>query len=147
MNITPQAYSKMSQRAEPKSRAAVNTMTAFVVGGGICGFGQIIRMIFETYGFETQTAGVWTSILVTLSALLTGFGIYQRLAKHAGAGTLVPITGFSNSISSSAIEARSEGLVTGVGTKIFTIAGPVILFGSAAAFLYGLIYYIITRVF
>lgn len=148
MNITPQAYSEMSRRAEPKSRAVVNTMTAFVVGGGICGFGQIVRMIFETYGFETQTASAWTSmILITLSALLTGFGIYQRLAKHAGAGTLVPITGFSNSISSSAIEARSEGLVTGVGTKIFTIAGPVILYGCAAAFLYGLIYYIITRIF
>ncbi|MCM1132450.1 MAG: stage V sporulation protein AC [Ruminococcus flavefaciens] len=146
MNITPQAYSEMSRQAEPKSRAGVNTLTAFLVGGGICVIGQLIRNAFETAGFDTEKSALWTSvILVSLSAFFTGLGWYERLAKHAGAGTLVPITGFSNAISSSAIEAKSEGLVLGVGAKIFTIAGPVILYGCASAFVYGLIYYIFTR--
>ncbi len=145
MNITPQAYSEMSKRAEPKSNVKVNVATAFCVGGGICVIGQIIRNAFETAGFDEEKTALWTSvILVTLSAFFTGLGWYQKLAKHAGAGTLVPITGFSNSISSSAIEAKSEGLVLGVGTKIFNIAGPVILYGCSAAFIYGLIYYIIS---
>lgn len=146
MNITPQVYGEMSRSASPKSNVVVNTAVAFITGGAICVIGQIIRMFLEAAGMDTETAALWTSIsLITASSVLTGLGIYQRLAKHAGAGTLVPITGFSNSISSSAIEARSEGLVLGVGTKIFTIAGPVILYGSAAAFIYGLLYYIVTR--
>lgn len=145
MNITPQAYSEMSKKAEPKSNVMVNTITAFCVGGGICVIGQLIRTAFETAGFSEDVSSIWTSvILVSLSAFFTGMGWYQKLGKHAGAGTLVPITGFSNSISSSAIEAKSEGLVLGVGTKIFTIAGPVILYGCTAAFIYGLIYYIFT---
>lgn len=143
MNITPQAYSEMSKRAEPKSKAAVNISGAFAVGGGICVIGQLIRTYFEYRGFSDEIAGIWTSVmLVTLSAFFTGLGWYERLAKHAGAGTLVPITGFSNSISSSAVEAQSEGFVLGVGAKIFNIAGPVILYGCTAAFLYGIIYYI-----
>lgn len=146
MNITPQAYSEMSKNAEPKSNVMVNTLTAFCIGGGICVIGQLIRTAFETAGFSEDISSIWTSvILVSLSAFFTGMGWYERLAKHAGAGTLVPITGFSNSISSSAIEAKSEGLILGVGTKIFTIAGPVILYGCTAAFIYGLIYYIFTR--
>lgn len=143
MNITPQAYKKMSEKAEPKSNVFVNTFTAFMIGGGICAIGQIIRSVFQAYGFDADKASLWTSvILVSLSAFLTGLGWYQKLAKRAGAGTLVPITGFSNSISSSAIEAQSEGFVLGIGTKIFTIAGPVILYGCAAASVYGIIYYI-----
>lgn len=143
MNITPQVYSEMSKRAEPKSKAAVNISCAFAIGGSICVLGQLIRSAFEYAGFSADNAGVWTSvILVALSAFLTGLGWYERLAKHAGAGTLVPITGFSNSVSSWAIEAQSEGLVLGVGTKIFNIAGPVILYGCASAFVYGIIYYI-----
>lgn len=145
MNITPQAYSEMSKRAEPKSNAIVNISYAFVIGGGICVLGQLIRSAFEYWGFSQENSSIWTSvILVTLSAFFTGLGWYQKLAKHAGAGTLVPITGFSNSVSSSAVEAQSEGLVLGVGTKIFNIAGPVILYGCASAFLYGIIYYIVT---
>jgi stage V sporulation protein AC len=96
-------------------------------------------------GFSAENAGTWTSvILVTASALLTGLGWYERIAKHAGAGTLVPITGFANAVSSSAVEAQTEGLVLGIGTKIFSIAGPVILYGCTAAFMYGLIYYIVS---
>ena len=146
MNITPQAYGEMSRNASPRSNVRVNTAVAFVTGGAICTVGQIIRMFMETAGADTETASLWTSVtLIVVSSVMTGLGWYQRLAKHAGAGTLVPITGFSNAISSSAIEARSEGLILGVGTKIFTIAGPVILYGSAAAFVYGLLYYIVTR--
>ena len=94
---------------------------------------------------DMESASMWTSVtLIILSSIATGLGWYQRLAKHAGAGTLIPITGFSNAITSAAIEARSEGLILGVGTKIFTIAGPVILYGCAASFVYGVIYYIYT---
>lgn len=146
MNITPQEYAEMSKKASPKSNVKVNTFVAFITGGAICASGQIIRMFLEAAGADTEAASLWTSVtLIVLSSVMTGLGWYQRLAKHAGAGTLVPITGFANAISSSAIEARSEGLILGVGTKIFTIAGPVILYGSAAAFIYGLLYYIVTR--
>lgn len=143
MNITPQMYSEMTKQASPKSNSKVNVSIAFLVGGGICTIGQILLNIFESAGLEKTSASAWTSIiLVTASAICTGFGWYEKLAKHAGAGTLVPITGFSNAISSSAIEAKSEGFILGVGAKIFTIAGPVILYGLAATVLYGIIYYI-----
>lgn len=143
MNITPQMYSRMTEQASPKSNTKVNVSIAFAVGGGICVIGQIILSILESSGLDKTSASAWTSIiLVTASAICTGFGWYEKLAKHAGAGTLVPITGFSNSISSSAIEAKSEGFILGVGTKIFTIAGPVILYGLASVVFYGIIYYI-----
>ena len=143
MNITPQMYSEMTKQASPKSNSKVNVSIAFLVGGGICTIGQILLNIFESAGLEKTPASAWTSIiLVTASAICTGFGWYEKLAKHAGAGTLVPITGFSNAISSTAIEAKSEGFILGVGAKIFTIAGPVILYGLAATVLYGIIYYI-----
>ncbi len=145
MHITPQMYGEMSRQASPKSNSAVNTAFAFVSGGAVCAVGQIIREFFMTAGFSEDNSAMWTSIiLIFASAVLTGTGLYQKLAKHAGAGTLVPITGFSNAISSSAIEAQSEGYILGVGTKIFTIAGPVILYGSAAAVIYGILYYIVT---
>lgn len=143
MNITPEMYSEMTEKASPKSNSKVNVSVAFAVGGGICVVGQILMTIFERYGLDRTSASAWTSIiLVTASAVCTGLGWYQKLAKHAGAGTLVPITGFSNAISSSAIESKSEGYILGVGAKIFTIAGPVILYGLAAAVLYGIIYYV-----
>lgn len=136
----------MSQRVSPKSKSAVNVPVAFVSGGAICVLGQIIMEVLTANGVDRTEAGAWGSIiLIGLSVLLTGFGIYHKIAKHAGAGTLVPITGFSNAVSSSAIEAKSEGFVLGVGAKIFTIAGPVILYGGAASVTYGLIYYLISR--
>ena len=143
MKITPELYRDMTRQASPKSNYRVNITAAFLVGGAICAIGQIILALLEAYGLDRTEAGTWTSvILVGISAVCTGFGWYQQLAKHAGAGTLVPITGFSNAISSCAIEARSEGPVLGVGTKIFTIAGPVILYGCTAAAVYGFIYYL-----
>ncbi len=146
MRITPQIYSEMSKKASPVSNSKVNVSVAFLTGGAICAFGQIILSLFEKYGLEKSESAAWTSIiLVGLSAFCTGMGWYQKLAKHAGAGTLVPITGFSNAVSSSAIESKSEGLILGVGTKIFTIAGPVILYGCSASVIYGIVYYIISR--
>lgn len=145
MNITPELYGEMSKNTSPKSNTKVNVPVAFAVGGGICVIGEILLTIFEKMGLDKTAAGTWTSIiLVGLSAFFTGLGWYEKLAKHAGAGTLVPITGFSNGISSSAIEAKSEGFILGVGAKIFTIAGPVILYGCSASVIYGIIYYIFT---
>lgn len=147
MNITPELYDRMSRRASPKSRSAVNVPVAFAVGGGICALGQVITSLLAGSGLEREEASMWTSvILIGISVLLTGFGLYHKLAKHAGAGTLVPITGFSNAISSAAIEAKSEGFVLGVGTKIFTIAGPVILYGSTASVIFGLAYYLVNYI-
>ena len=144
MKITPQMYSEMSKDASPKSNSKVNVPVAFLVGGAICALGQLIMSVLMNCGLGKENAGTWASIiLVGLSSLLTGLGWYEKLAKHAGAGTLVPITGFSNAISSCAIEARSEGYVLGVGTKIFTIAGPVILYGCSASVVYGVIYYLL----
>lgn len=145
MNITPELYSDMCKNASPKSNIKIDATMAFLIGGAICALGQIIMEIFMYFDFEKDTASAWTSvILVGLSTILTGFGKYEKLAKHAGAGTLVPITGFSNAIASSAIEAKSEGFILGVGAKIFTIAGPVILYGCSASVIYGLIYYFMT---
>lgn len=143
--VSKKEYQQMSKKASPPTRSWVNVPVAFIVGGLICTLGEGILNIFTHYGADKETAGAWTSIiLVTFSALLTGLGLYEKLAKHAGAGTLVPITGFSNSISSSALEAKSEGFILGVGAKIFSIAGPVILYGTAAAVVYGIIYYFIS---
>lgn len=145
MNITPELYSDMCKNASPKSNIKVDASVAFLVGGAICALGQIIMEIFMRFDFEKNIASAWTSvILVGISTILTGFGKYQKIAKHAGAGTLVPITGFSNAIASSAIESKSEGFILGVGSKIFSIAGPVILYGCTASVIYGLIYYFIS---
>ena len=115
---------------------------AFLIGGLICVLGQALIFLYQYWGLSTEKASSLASItLVLLSALATGFGIYDKLAKHAGAGTLVPITGFANAVVSPALEFKSEGLILGLGAKLFTIAGPVIVYGVAASVLYGLIYY------
>ena len=145
--VTKEQYGKMSKRAAPSSAVVRNTALAYITGGLICILGQGIFDLLSAYGIEETAAKTWTSvILIVLSALLTGLGLYEKLAKHAGAGTLVPITGFSNAVSSSAVEAKTEGFVLGVGAKIFTIAGPVILYGTAAGVVYGIIYYIGTHI-
>ena len=139
MKITPELYSDMMKAAAPRSKSYVNIPLAFLFGGGICLLGEIFLNLFEYFGLEKEAAGSWTSVLlVFLSALLTGLGWYEKIAKHAGAGTLVPITGFANGVTAPAIEARTEGWILGIGAKIFTIAGPVILYGTAASVVYGL---------
>lgn len=144
--VTKKEYSEMSKKASPNSKSWINVPVAFLTGGLICTLGEVLLNIFTRLDFEKEAAGAWTSIiLVFLSALLTGFGLYEKIAKHAGAGTLVPITGFANAVVSPAIESRTEGFILGVGAKIFTIAGPVILYGTAASVVYGIIYYFISR--
>lgn len=144
--VTKKEYSEMSKKASPNSRSWINVPMAFLIGGLICTLGEVFLNIFTHYGVEKEAAGAWASIiLVFLSAFFTGLGIYEKLAKHAGAGTLVPITGFANAVVSSAIESKSEGLILGVGAKIFTIAGPVILYGTTASVIYGIIYYFFIR--
>lgn len=143
MRITPELYQDMQKQVLPKSNVKVNVSMAFLIGGCICTIGQLLLNGFLNLGFSQEIASAWTSItLVVCSAVLTGFGLYERLARHGGAGTLVPITGFANAIASSAIEAKTEGLVLGIGAKIFTIAGPVILYGCTASVIYGIVYFI-----
>jgi stage V sporulation protein AC len=141
-NITPQEYNKMSEKASPKSPAVWDTIKAFLIGGGICLLGQVFLQMYQSFGLDEKISSTWTSVtLVLLSAILTALGLYEKLAKHGGAGTLVPITGFANAVVSCAIENRSEGYILGVGAKIFTIAGPVILYGTVASVIYGILYY------
>lgn len=144
--VTKKEYSEMSKKASPNTKSWITVPVAFLVGGLICTLGEVILNIFTHYDVEKEAAGAWASIiLVFLSAFFTGLGIYEKIAKHAGAGTLVPITGFANAVVSSAIESKSEGLILGVGAKIFTIAGPVILYGTTASVIYGVIYYFFFR--
>ena len=139
MEITPELYKDMTDRIMPKSKSYMNIPKAFLIGGAICLLGECLLNLYEYMGLEKEAAGSWTSItLVFLSALLTGLGWYERIAKHAGAGTLVPITGFAYGVTAPAIEARTEGWILGVGAKIFTIAGPVLLYGTAASVIYGI---------
>ncbi|MBQ8825087.1 MAG: stage V sporulation protein AC [Ruminococcus sp.] len=144
MKVSRELYSDMQNQVAPKSKSYKNIPLAFVIGGLICVIGQLLISMFMSFDFEQKEASAWASIiLVGASALFTGLGLYEKIAKHAGAGTLVPITGFANSISSSALEFKSEGFILGVGAKIFTIAGPVILYGTTASIIFGLIYYFI----
>ena len=142
MSISNQQYDQMVKTSSPPSKSTRNIPIAFLVGGIICAIGQVVLKIFENYNFDKVSAGAWVSIILILaSAILTGFGLYEKIANYAGAGTLVPITGFANSVVSPALESKTEGYVLGVGAKVFTIAGPVILYGTAASIVYGLIYY------
>ena len=144
--VTQKEYSEMSKKASPNSRSWVNVPVAFLIGGAICTLGEIFLNIFTKFGCAKESAGAWASIiLILLSAILTGFVLYEKIAKHAGAGTLVPITGFANAVVSSALESKSEGFILGVGAKIFTIAGPVILYGTTASVIYGLVYYLFVK--
>lgn len=141
-NITPEEYNKMSEKASPKSNVVLDTFKAFLIGGIICLIGQCLLKIYQNFGLDKIDSSTWTSVtLVLLSAIFTALGLYEKIAKHGGAGTLVPITGFANAVVSCAIENRSEGFILGVGAKIFTIAGPVILYGTVASVIYGIIYY------
>ena len=144
MKLTAQEYARRVQRAGPHSPLGTDCLWAFGVGGGICLLGEVLRQWYLSLGLEADLAGTLTSCtLIALSAVLTTMGLYQKLAARAGAGSLVPITGFANSIAAPAIEFRREGLVMGVGAKLFTVAGPVLVFGISASVLYGIVLYII----
>lgn len=143
MNIESKSYAKYVKKHSVKSNIVINCIKAFVSGGIICiiGEGLYDLYIYLQIG-ETTVKSLVPVTLVVISALLTGIGIYDNIAKHAGAGTIVPITGFSNAVVSPAIDNKSEGMIMGLGAKIFIIAGPVILYGTLASVIYGLIYYI-----
>ena len=140
MDMTPQEYQAYVKRLAPRSPIGKDTAFAFCVGGVICALGQLIQNGFLSLGLAREDAGTATSIcLIFLSALLTGLNLYNSIARFAGAGTLVPITGFANSVVSPAIDFKSEGFITGMASKMFVVAGPAIVFGTLASALYGVI--------
>ena len=143
--MTEREYGKLVREMSPASPMWKDCLIAFVIGGLICTLGQSFISLYTALGLDKEKAGTAASMsLVVLSALLTGVSLYDNLAKHAGAGTLVPITGFANAIAAPAIEFKTEGFILGVGAKMFTIAGPVIVYGVSASVVYGLIYWITT---
>ena len=143
--MTEKEYGKLVGKLSPASPMGKDCLLAFVVGGLICTLGQVFLNIFDAMGLSKTDAGTLNCIcLIALSALFTGLSLYDNLAKYAGAGTLVPITGFANAIAAPAVEFQTEGFILGVGAKMFTIAGPVIVYGVSASVVYGLIYWITT---
>ena len=134
-------YAALAEKKAPKSTTLKNCLYAFLSGGAICLLGEALLNLYLHCGMEESSAAVTVTVtLVAVSAVLTALGIFDRIARYAGAGTLVPVTGFANSVVSPAMDNKSEGLVLGVGAKIFTVAGPVILFGIFAGAVYGVIY-------
>ena len=143
--MTEKEYAQLVQKAAPKSPMGKDCLNAFWIGGLICVLGQILINSYSAAGLDKDAAAPATSItLVTLSALLTGLSLYDNLAKYGGAGTLVPITGFANAIAAPAVEFKTEGFILGVGAKLFTIAGPVIVYGLSASVVYGFLYWLWT---
>jgi len=139
-------YGRLVHKKAPKIPVLKNAIAAFVVGGIICSIGQVILNIFMLNGVANKEAAIFTAmVLVFLSALLTGLGVYDEIGRFGGAGSMVPITGFANSIVSPALEYKREGYIYGVGAKVFTIAGPVLLYGSLISVVIGLIFYIINK--
>ncbi len=146
MNMDKKTYKKYAQAHAPASPLLLDCVRAFLVGGVICVVGQgLIFLYRDILGIEQRDAGTLCSVtLIFVAAMLSGLGVFDDIARFAGAGTLVPITGFANSVVSPAIDSKSEGVVLGVGAKIFTVAGPVLLYGVLSGAIYGVIYYVIT---
>jgi len=143
MKITNSEYNKMLKAASPRTKLHKTLPKAFLFGGLICVIGEAFLHLYINNGASVETAAALTSItLIGLAALLTGFKVYDKIAKHAGAGSIVPITGFANAVVAPALEFKTEGFILGIGAKMFIIAGPVIVYGIAASVLYGLIYFI-----
>lgn len=143
MSTTGKEYDEMTKKASPPSPKVMDILKAFLIGGLICLIGQALNALYTIAGLsEKEVKAAVPVTLIVLTAILTGIGVFDKIAKHAGAGTVVPITGFANSIVSPAMEFQSEGHILGTGAKLFTIAGPVIAYGCSAAVVYGLIIYI-----
>ena len=144
----PEVYGKYIKSHAKKTKTLLCCIKAFVSGGLICCTGELFFDVYLMFGMDEKTCAVLSTVtIILITAILTGIGVFDRIAKHAGAGTLVPVTGFANSMISQSIDAKSEGFIAGVGAKVFTVAGPVILYGTAASVLYGIIYYISTIIF
>lgn len=146
MNMTKEQYKKYASAHAKRSPLLKNCCFAFLIGGSICLLGELLTMLYSSISvIPSSQAPTLTSItLIFISVLLTGLGIYDKIAKVAGAGTLLPITGFANAVASPAIDSRAEGYILGVGAKIFTVSGPVILYGTLAGAIYGVIYWLIS---
>ena len=141
---TSEGFKRLVKKRTPKSPIFKDCSAAFLSGGLICLFGEALASIYSAIGAERDTAYLLVTVtLIFISALMTSLGVFDTVARFAGAGTLVPVTGFANSVVSEALDTRAEGYVLGVGSKIFTVAGPVILYGTLAGMLYGLIYYLV----
>ncbi len=141
--MTERQYGQLVEQMSPKSPMGRDCLNAFLVGGLICTVGQLFINLYTGLGLEKQAASTLASMsLVAISAVLTGLSFYDDLAKHAGAGSLVPITGFANAVAAPAVEFKTEGFILGVGAKMFTIAGPVIVYGVSASVVYGFVYWI-----
>ncbi len=146
MDITRQQYTQMYKQASKGTKWYVTVPKAFFFGGLICVLGQSLLDMYKSFGLEQKTSSLAVSVtLIFLSAFFTALGWYEKLAKHAGAGTLVPITGFANSVAAPALEFKTEGWILGLGAKIFIISGPVILYGTLASVAYGLIYFFFVK--
>ena len=144
ISVTPEQYKSLAQQYTPKPTVVKNVIRAFVVGGTICALGQVIVNLFVMVGLnriEASTAA--TATMIFLGALLTGLGIYDEIGKFGGAGSIVPVTGFSNSIVAPAMEFKREGFILGVGAKLFTVAGPVLVYGIATSIVVGIVYYLL----
>ena len=148
MNIEKKVYRKYAAAHAPTSPVVKDCVIAFSVGGLICTVGQGLLMLYrDAVGINEKDAGTLVSVtLIFCAALLSGLGWFERIAKRAGGGTLVPITGFANSVVSPAIDSKSEGLILGVGAKIFTVAGPVLLYGTLAGAVWGVIYWVMSLI-
>ena len=145
MKMTNEEYAKLVKQRSKPSPMGKNMVWAFLVGGSICAFGQFLSTLYQKWGLDREQAGTAVSVtLIGITALLTGLGVFDDIAKRAGAGTLVPITGFSNSVVAPALEFKTEGMVLGTAAKMFIISGPVIVFGTAASVVYGVVYWIAT---
>lgn len=143
MSINKDEYRKMTDKASPNSPILLNCIKAFLFGGGICCFGQLLNFLFEKAGLGQEEIKIVTPCtIIILTAILTGIGVFDKIARHAGAGTIVPITGFANSVVSPALEFKHEGFVLGTASQMFSIAGPVIVYGVASSVLYGIIIFI-----
>lgn len=143
MSTTGKEYNEMTKKASPPSPKVLDILKAFLIGGLICTLGQALNSLYTmAHLSEIEVKAAVPATLIALTAILTGIGVFDKIAKHAGAGTIVPITGFANSIVSPAMEFQAEGHILGTGAKLFTIAGPVIAYGCSTAVVYGLIIYI-----
>lgn len=147
VKISKKEYQALAAQMAPKSPLVKDMVLAFLIGGAICTLGQLVQNGWKAAGLNAERAGTATAIsMVFLSSVLTALSVYDDIAKHAGAGTLVPITGFANAVVSPAMDFRAEGLVTGMAAKMFVIAGPVIVYGITASVIYGVIEWLLTSV-
>ena len=142
---TPSSYKERIKRHSPPSPYLKNSLFAFISGGTVCLFGEVLANLFIKLGIKSEDSYLLVTVsLIFIASLLTGLGVFDKIARFAGAGTLVPVTGFANAVVSPALDTRCEGYILGVGSKIFTVAGPVILYSVLSGTVYGIIYYLVT---